>query len=96
LGAITHDAREKYGLEVAQAGVVINGIEAGTDAATRGLSAGDVILRVQREQVQTPQQVQVAIDAARASHRRYVAALVLKKARDGPDPAWVPLRVSPP
>jgi serine protease Do len=88
--------REKYGLDVTQVGVVITGIAAGTDAATRGLAVGDVILRVQKEQVRTPQQVQAQIDAARTHHQLYVAALVLKKAQDTPDPAWIPLRVSPP
>jgi len=95
LSAITDDVRAKYGLDVAQAGVAINGITAGTDAATRGLSSGDVILRVQGEQVQTPQQVQAAIDSARAQHRPYVAALVLKRAQDTPAPVFVALRVSP-
>lgn len=96
LAAISHEVREKYGLDVAQVGVVITGIAAGTDAATRGLSVGDVILRVQKEKVRTPQQVQTEVDAARTHHRQYIAALVLKKAQDTPDPAWIPLRVSPP
>jgi serine protease Do len=96
LDAISHDVREKYGLDVAQVGVVITGIAAGTDASTRGLSVGDVILRVQSQQVRTPQQVQAQVDVARTQHRLYVAALVLKKAQDTPDPVWIPLRVSSP
>jgi serine protease Do len=97
LSAITAEVRAKYALDVAQSGVVINGIAAGTEASTRGLSAGDVILRMQDgEQVQTPEQVQAAIDAARAQHRSYVAALVLKKAQDVPTPIWIGLRVSQP
>jgi serine protease Do len=96
LSAITPEVRAKYGLDVAQAGVVINGIAAGTEASTRGLSAGDVILRMQDGQVQTPEQVQAAIDAARTRHRSYVAALVLKKAQDAPTPVWIGLRVSQP
>ena len=59
--------------------MVINGIAAGTQASTRGLLPGDVILRMQDGQVQTPEQVQAAIDGARTQHRPYVAALVLKK-----------------
>jgi serine protease Do len=94
LSAITKEVRAKFGLDVAQVGVVIDGIAAGTDAATRGISPGDVILRVQGEQVQTPQQVQAVIDAARAQNRPYIAALVLKKAQDPPVPLWIPLRVS--
>jgi serine protease Do len=95
LNAITDEVRTKYGLDAAQAGVVIEGISAGTDAATRGLSPGDVILRVQTEQVQTPQQVQEAIDAARTQHRPYVAALVQQKARGAAGAVWIALRVTP-
>ena len=76
--------------------VVINGIAAGTEASTRGLSAGDAILRMQDGQVQTPEQVQAAIDAARAQHRSYVAALVLKKALGTPMPVRIGQRVSQP
>jgi serine protease Do len=57
LSTITDDVRAKYRLGVARSGVVINGIAAGTDAATRALSSGDVILRMQDEPVQTSQQV---------------------------------------
>jgi serine protease Do len=96
LSAITKDVREKYGLGVTQDGVVIAGVAAGTDAAARKLSVGDVILRVQTERVQTPQQVQAAIGAARATGRPYIAALVMKKAQDIPNPVWTPLRVSLP
>jgi serine protease Do len=96
LTAVTDDVRTKYRLDAAQAGVVIKGILAGTDAATRGLSPGDVILHVQGEQVHTPQQVQAAIDAARAQQRPYVAALVLKKGPGAPAPVWIALRVSQP
>jgi serine protease Do len=95
LSAMTDDLRAKYRLDAPRAGVVIEAISAGTDAATRGLSPGDVILRVQDEQVQTPQRVQAAIDAARTKHRLYVAALVLRKAQDTPGPVWIALRVSP-
>lgn len=96
LSPITAEVRAKYALGVAQDGVVINGIAAGTDAATRGLSPGDVILRMQSDQVQTPEQVQAAIDGARTQHRPYVAALVLKQAQDTPTAVWVALRVSQP
>ena len=58
--------------------------------------AVDVILRMQDGPVQTPEQVQAAIDAARAQHRSYVAALVLRKALDSPTPVWIGLRVSQP
>jgi S1-C subfamily serine protease len=82
LSAITAEARAKYAVDVAQPGAVINGIAAGTEASTRGLSAGDVILRMQ--------------DGERAQHRSYVAALVLKKAQDVPTQVWIGLRVSQP
>ena len=76
-----------------QAGVLIDGVAAGTDAFDRGLVLGDVILRVQDTDVRSPQQVQAAIDVARAQHKAFVLALVLPKKAQNPGPRWMALRV---
>ena len=76
-----------------QAGVLIDGVTAGTDAFDRGLVPGDVILRVQDADVQSPQQVQAAIDAARAQHKEFVLALVVPKKQQTPGPRWMALRI---
>jgi serine protease Do len=95
LSLITGGVRNQFGLHMQQAGVLISGVAAGTDAFDRGLVAGDVILRVQDADVATPEQVQAAVEAARAQHKAYILALVLPKtAQQNPGPRWLALRVS--
>jgi serine protease Do len=94
LSTLTADLRAHYGLEMKQAGVLIDGVAAGTDAFDRGLVPGDVILRVQDADVATPAQVQAAIDASRAQHKSFILALVLPKVQQTPGPRWLALRVS--
>jgi serine protease Do len=94
LNALTPDLRARNGLLMQQTGVVIDGVAAGTDAFDRGLAPGDVILRVQDADVRSPQQVQAAVDAARAEHKEFVLVLVLPKVRQTPGPRWMALRIS--
>ncbi|HET6233947.1 MAG TPA: PDZ domain-containing protein [Acetobacteraceae bacterium] len=96
LSTLTLDLRAHYGLQMGQVGVLIGGVAAGTDAFDRGLVPGDVILRVQGTEVGAPQQVQAAIDAARAQHKTFILALVLPKVQQIPGPRWLALRVTPP
>jgi serine protease Do len=95
LNAVTTDLGARYGLQIHQAGVLINGVAAGTDAFERGLVQGDVILRMQDKDVASPQEVQAAVDAARAQQRAFVLALVLPKTEQPtPGPRWMALRVA--
>ena len=41
-----------------------------------------------------PQEVQAAVDAARAQHKAFVLALVLPKVEQNPGPRWMALRVA--
>jgi serine protease Do len=93
LSTLTADLRARYGLQMQQAGVLIDGVTAGTDAFDRGLAPGDVILRVQGTDVHSPQDEQAAVDAARAQHKAFVLALVLSKAEQDPIPRWMALKV---
>jgi serine protease Do len=95
LSAINQDTRAKYGLDVAQTGVVVTGVASGTDAALRGVATGDVILRVQDEPVQSPEGVQAAIGKLREQNRALAAVLLMRKGQDATGPSWMPLRVSP-
>jgi serine protease Do len=97
LQAMTDDLRARYSLMMHQPGVLVAGVAAGTDAARRGLAAGDVLLRVQGSAVRTPAEVQTAIDAARADKRAYVIALVLPKKQDAAaGPKWLALQIGAP
>jgi S1-C subfamily serine protease len=76
-----------------QAGVLVDGVAAGTDAFDRGLAPGDVILRVEDTDVGSPKEVQAAVDAARTQHKAFVLALVLAKVQQSPGPRWMAFRV---
>jgi serine protease Do len=94
LSVLDAPLRAQYGLQMQQAGVLIGGVAAGTDAFDRGLTRGDVILRVQDADVSSPEEVQAAVDAARAQHKAFILALVLSKTPESPGPRWMALRVS--
>ena len=94
LSPLTTDLRAQYGLHMQQAGVLVGGVVAGTDAFDRGLAPGDVILRTQDSDVGSPQEVQAAIDAARAGHKPFIMVLVQPKTPQNADPHWMALRVN--
>jgi serine protease Do len=93
LRALTADLRARYGLPMNQAGVLVDGVTVSTDAYERGLLPGDVVLRAQDADVDSPQQVQAAIDAARDQHKAFILALLLPKVQQASGPHWVALRV---
>ena len=93
LSALTAELRARQSLQMQQAGVLVDGVAAGTDAFDRGLAPGDVILRVQDTDVGSPQEVQAAVDAARAQHKPFVLALVLPKVQLSPGPRWMAFKV---
>ena len=58
VSSLTDATRARFGVQLAQKGVLVTGVAAGTDAAERGLTAGDVILRVQERTVTEASEVQ--------------------------------------
>jgi serine protease Do len=74
--AFDNDARAKYGLDFDQPGLLVTGVAANTDAADRGLAAGDVILQVQDQPVDSPEAFRKQIARARAAKRRLVLVLI--------------------
>ena len=86
--------RARYGVRLAQTGVLVTGVAAGTDAARRGMVQGDVVLRIDAKPVASPADVQAAFDQARAAKRDFVLALVQQKAPSKPGPEWLALRVA--
>jgi serine protease Do len=94
LSALTADERPRYGLQAQRAGVLVAGVAAHTDAFDRGLAPGDVIVRMQDTDVNSPQEEQAVVDAAREQHKAFVLALVLAKAEQDPVARWVALKVT--
>ena len=93
LSAITDLTRARYELPPGDAGVLVVGVMAGTDAWTRGIIAGDVIKRVQDSPVAEVADVQRDIERARALRRKFAVFLVEQKAHRAAGPRWIALRV---
>ncbi len=93
LSAIQTNQRAKLGLEDGLSGVLVNSVLPGSDAAHRGVAAGDVILRVQDKPMAQPGDVQHAISALRGENHPFVMMLILPKVRKIPGPEWVVLRL---
>jgi serine protease Do len=90
LAPIDDQARSKYQLNADQKGVVVTGVAPNSPAADRGVKAGDVIVEVQQESVNTPSDVQNRVEGIRKQNRRSV--LMLIQGADGM--RWVPLPLS--
>ncbi|WP_426958759.1 Do family serine endopeptidase [Muricoccus radiodurans] len=86
---ITNELRERHSLRPEQRGVVITEVTAGGPAAERDLRAGDVIVEVQQERVNSPQELQQRLDTLRRQNR--ASALLLVEGQQGQ--RFVPLRL---
>ncbi|HWF76536.1 MAG TPA: Do family serine endopeptidase [Caulobacteraceae bacterium] len=62
-------------------GLVVQGLSPNTDAAQKGMQAGDVILRAGAEAVASPADLARAVSAARAAGRKSVPLLVARGAQ---------------
>jgi serine protease Do len=94
LSTIEDSQHASLDLEPGMSGVLVTGVLPGSDAAHRGLTSGDIILRVQNTPVTNPIDVQHGIDAARDNQRLYVMMLVLPKVRKIGGPRWQTLRLT--
>ncbi|MFL5254788.1 MAG: trypsin-like peptidase domain-containing protein [Rhodopila sp.] len=93
LSAIEPAKKISMGLEDGLTGVLITGVLPHSDPAARGLTSGDIILRVWDKPVDTPEAVQASIDAARTEHRNFMMFLVLPKVQNVLGPKWVALQL---
>jgi len=97
LGPLTKDARARYQLGANQEGVLITAVAANTDAAQRGLAAGDVILRLQQDTVASNADMRAALDKARAQQHKFAAMLVLQPTSTPPTlptPRWLAVQIA--
>jgi serine protease Do len=82
--------RERYGLKAGQTGVVVTAVAPGSEAAEKGLRAGDVIDRVGERSILTPQDLKQAVEEARREGRPAVLARVTRQGRS----LFVPLKIA--
>ncbi len=81
LSAVTPTLRSTYNLDKAVDGVVITKVDPDSDAADKGIQAGQVVLSVGNQAVHTPQEIVHRIAEAKAAGRDSV--LVLIATQDG-------------
>ena len=86
---ITPEVRERFSLRPEQRGVVIVEVAPDSPAAERELRPGDIIVEVQQEKVNTPQEVQERLERLRRQNRG--TALLLIEGQGGQ--RFVPLRL---
>ncbi len=76
LSAINAETRRRFNLKDGQKGVVINRVDPDSNAATKRLTAGDVIVEVGQEPVNSPAEVAERIEKLKKENRRSALLLV--------------------
>ncbi|MFZ4762267.1 MAG: DegQ family serine endoprotease [Alphaproteobacteria bacterium] len=72
---LTAATRERYQIDSAVKGVLITAVVAGSNAAERGVTAGDVIVEVNQTEVHTPQDVRKIVDQAKKEKKPLLVLL---------------------
>lgn len=86
---LTEQMRTDMGLEPGINGLVVRGVEQGSDAEAKGLRAGDVITEAGQQPVTSVADLQTALDGARDAGRRTLLLMV----RSGGDPRFVAVSI---
>jgi serine protease Do len=81
LANLSDELRKRYKIKDTVKGVVITGIDAGSPAAEKRMSPGDVIVEIAQEAVASPDDFQAKIDKLKKDGRR--SALLLVAGADG-------------
>lgn len=84
---LTPQIRNQLRLDDEIEGVVVADVEAGSDAARKGITRGSVIVSINRQPTRTPAEAAAIVEQARAAGRDAVA-LFVKRPRD-PQPNFV-------
>jgi serine protease Do len=87
---VTDTLRESFGLTNDVSGLVVTGVDDGSDAYVKGMRPGDVITEVGQQPVGSPQDMRRRIEAAEQAGRNSILMLVR---RDGA-PRFVALNLS--
>jgi serine protease Do len=90
LEPLTDEGREKFKLAGGVSGVLVSGVTPNTTASDQGLTAGDVIVRVQNAVVSTPEEVQQRLADALAKDHHF--ALILVQTTD--EKKWITVPIS--
>jgi serine protease Do len=78
---ISPETQQRYGLSPDATGLLVIGIAPGSSAAEAGLLPGDILVRAGNKTIDDQNDLEAAVDAARAASRK--AILLLTQSRDG-------------
>lgn len=76
VGVLEDDAREAFDLEPGEGGVLIQRVARGSEAAKKGLTAGEAIVKVGGQKVGSPEEFADAVEKARKDDRESVLLFV--------------------
>ncbi len=79
VASFNDEARNKYGIDFDQPGLLVTSVARNTDAADRGLVAGDVILQIQDHQVSSPAEFEQRLKQARDDKHSLILVLIQPK-----------------
>ena len=79
--ALDERTREEFQVDESIAGVAVTAVAEGSEAATRGISVGDVVVEVGQVQVASPEDVAQQVETALNSGRRTILLLVHSERR---------------
>ena len=88
LAEMTKQLRQRYNIADEASGVVVLNVDVKSNAAGKGLKAGDVIVEVDQKAVATPADVEKRIAAAKANGYTVVTFLIYRQG----DFQWVAIR----
>ena len=80
LSTLTDQIRNQMELEPGIDGLLVSNVEIGSDAETKGIRKGDIIIKSGQKLISVPMDLRDEIDKALASNRKSVLLLVY---RDG-------------
>ena len=87
---LTPDIARQLGFSENVEGLVISAVDVSSDAASKGLRRGDVILSANNRSVRSSADLEAAIRAAKADNR---GALLLRIQRRGQPAVYIPVRL---
>jgi len=79
VGDLDDAAREKFGIAKDVSGVVVNEVSPDSNAAERGVAAGDVITEIQQESVKSPKEVADRIAKLKSQGRKIALMMLASK-----------------
>ncbi|WP_159994407.1 DegQ family serine endoprotease [Roseomonas sp. 18066] len=91
VAALSAEVKERFSLRDDARGVVVTEVTPGSNAAERGITAGDMIVEVQQNRVTNPQEVQEQLTRLRRQNRPSALMLI----ENGQGQRFVPLRIAP-